>query len=62
MSIKCEKCNNKIFDSRAYLKISEYERTQQEVVERCTEELKVAKEKYGKKSEIVSDLQRNLNI
>ena len=62
MSTKCSKCENKVFDSNAYLKISMIERPQQEVVDSLNEELKLAKEKYGKKSEEVIDIKRRLNI
>ena len=62
MSIKCSKCDNSVFDSKAYLKISEIEKPQQELVESLTEELKLAKGKYGKQSEEVIDLQRRLGI
>lgn len=61
MSIKCNKCENNVFDSNAYLKISIIERNQQEVVDRITEDLKSAKEKFGKKSEKVERIQEVLN-
>lgn len=62
MSIKCNKCENRVFDSNAYLKISQIEAPQQELVNRLMEDLKLAKEKFGKKSEEVMDIQRILNI
>ncbi|MDY3960187.1 hypothetical protein [Romboutsia timonensis] len=62
MSIKCINCKNRIFDSNAYLKIAQIERLQQEIVDELNEELKLAKEEYGKKSENVIDVQRRLNI
>lgn len=62
MSTKCNKCGNKVFDSSAYLKISKIEKPQQEVVDKLTEELNFAKEKFGKKSEEVMNIQRTLNI
>lgn len=62
MSIKCNKCENKVFDSNAYLKISKIEKPQQDIVDELTERLKLAKEKFGKKSEEVMDIQRTLNI
>lgn len=62
MSIKCNKCENKVFDSNAYLKISKIEKPQQDIVDELTERLKFAKEKFGKKSEAVMDIQRTLNI
>lgn len=62
MSIKCNKCENKVFDSNAYLKISKIEKPQQDIVDELTERLKFAKEKFGKKSEEVMDIQRTLNI
>lgn len=62
MSIKCSKCDSTVFDSKAYLKMSEIEKPQQELVENLTEELKLAKVKYGKQSEEVIDLQRRLSI
>lgn len=46
MSIKCK---NKVFDSNAYLKISIIERPQQDIVDKLTQELKEAKQKYGNK-------------
>lgn len=62
MSIKCSKCENKVFDSNAYLKISKIEKPQQDIVDELTERLKLAKEKFGKKSEEAMDIQRLLNI
>lgn len=62
MSIKCNKCENKVFDSNAYLKISKIEKPQQDIVDELTERLKLAKEKFGKKSEEVMNIQRLLNI
>lgn len=62
MSTKCNKCENRVFDSNAYLKISIIEKPQQEIVDNLTEELKLAKEKFGKKSEEVTNIQRTLNI
>lgn len=62
MSIKCSKCENKVFDSNAYLKISKIEKPQQDIVDELTERLKLAKEKFGKKSEEAMDIQRTLNI
>lgn len=62
MSIKCKICENKIFDSNAYLKISKIEKPQQDIVDELTERLKFAKEKFGKKSEEVMNIQRILNI
>lgn len=62
MSIKCSKCENKMFDSNAYLKISKIEKSQQEIVDALTEELELAKEKYGKKSEEVTNIQNKLYI
>jgi ribosomal protein L37AE/L43A len=62
MSIKCSKCENRVFDGNAYLKISIIEKPQQEIVDKLTEDLKLAKEKFGKKSEEVADIQRALNI
>lgn len=62
MSIKCKKCGELIFDSKAYLKISEIERPQQEIVDQLNEKLKEAKNKYGKKSEEVIDIMRALSI
>ena len=62
MSVKCSKCDNQVFDSKAYLKIAEIEKAQQEIVDNITEELKIAKGKYGKQSEEVIDLQRRLSI
>lgn len=62
MSIKCSKCENKVFDSNAYLKISKIEKPQQDIVDELTERLKLAKEKFGKKSEEVMNIQRLLNI
>lgn len=62
MSVKCNKCGELIFDSKAYLKISEIERPQQEIVDQLNEKLKEAKNKYGKKSEEVIDIMRALSI
>lgn len=62
MSIKCSKCENRVFDSNAYLKISLIEKPQQEFVDKLNEELKLAKEKYGKESEEVINIQRRLDI
>lgn len=62
MSIKCKVCENKIFDSNAYLKISKIEKTQQDLVDKLTEELKFTKEKFGKKSEEAMNIQITLNI
>ena len=62
MSIKCSKCESKVFDGNAYLKIAMIERPQQELVNELGEELKLAKEKYGEKSEEVMEIQRKLNI
>lgn len=62
MSRKCDKCGDNIFDSNAYLKISIMEREQQEKVDNLTNELKLLKEKYGKKSEEVIVVQQMLNI
>lgn len=62
MSIKCNRCENKVFDSNAYLKISRIEKPQQDTVDELTEELKLAKEKFGKKSEEVNEIQKRLNI
>lgn len=39
MSIKCEKCGNRIFDSNAYLKISELERQQQDKVKQLAKKI-----------------------
>lgn len=62
MSVKCNRCENKVFDSNAYLKISRIEKPQQDTVDELTEELKLAKEKFGKKSEEVNEIQKRLNI
>lgn len=62
MSIKCSKCESEVFDSNAYLKISQIERPQQEIVDSLTEDLKSTKEKYGKKSEEFMEIQRKLSI
>lgn len=62
MSIKCNKCENTVFDSNAYLKISKIENDQQEIVDKLTEDLKTIKERIGKKSEEFIDIQRMLNI
>ena len=62
MSIKCNRCENKVFDSNAYLKISRIEKPQQDTVDELTEELKLAKEKFGKKSEEVNEIQKRLDI
>lgn len=62
MSVKCNKCGESMFDSKAYLKISEIERPQQEIVDQLNEKLKEAKNKYGKKSEEVIDIMRALSI
>lgn len=62
MSIKCSECKNLVFDSNAYLKISDIERAQQEIVDNLSEELKLSKEKYGKKSEETIDIQKRLSI
>ena len=62
MSIKCNKCGNKIFDSNAYLKISKVEKQQQDLVDKLTEDLKFTKEKFGKKSEEAMNIQITLNI
>lgn len=62
MSTKCSKCENLVFDSNAYIKISDIERHQQEIVDSLSDKLKIAKEKYGKKSEEVIDLQKMLSI
>ncbi|MBC6695241.1 hypothetical protein H9L25_00415 [Terrisporobacter mayombei] len=40
MSIRCNKCENKVFDSNAYLKISEMERDQQEKVNQLAKKIK----------------------
>ena len=39
-----------------------YSGSPQEIVDKLTEDLKLAKEKFGKKSEEVADIQRALNI
>lgn len=62
MSAKCSICGNRIFDSNAYLKISNKEKLQQDKVNELTEQLELAKEKFGKKSEEVKDIQRVLAI
>lgn len=62
MSMKCSKCENRVFDSNAYLKISQIEIPQQQIVDKLTSDLKSAKEKFGKKSEEVIDIQKNLSI
>lgn len=62
MSVKCKRCGEKIFDSNAYLKISVIERKQQDHVDQLNESLKLTKEKYGKQSEEVIDVMRNLSI
>lgn len=62
MSIKCNKCDNNVFDSNAYLQISKIERPQQEIVDKLIEDLKLAKEKFGKKSEEFMEIQRKLSI
>lgn len=36
MSIKCSKCENRVFDGNAYLKISIIEKPQQEIVDKLT--------------------------
>lgn len=35
MSIKCNQCKNKIFDSRAYLKMSQIEKEIEEQIDKC---------------------------
>lgn len=62
MAIKCNKCDNLVVDARAYLKISQIERPQQELIDKLNEDLKLAKEKYGKKSEEVMDIQKQLYV
>lgn len=62
MSIKCGKCDNRVFDSNAYLKISVIEREHQEKIERLTEELNQAKSKYGKKSDLAQGIQWDINV
>ena len=41
MSIKCNKCGNKIFDSNAYLKISKVEKQQQDKVDKLIKDLEL---------------------
>lgn len=48
MSIKCNKCGNKIFDSNAYLKISKVEKQQQDKVDKLIKDLELSKEEFGK--------------
>lgn len=43
MSIKCNRCENKVFDSNAYLKISQMEQEQQERVNRLAKKIKSLK-------------------
>ena len=62
MATRCNKCDNLIFDGKAYLKMSQIERPQQELVDKLNEDLKLAKEKYGKKSEEAIDIQKQLYI
>lgn len=60
--MKCGRCGNNVFDSKAYLKMSQIEQPQQEKVDKLKEDLELAKGKYGKKSEEVIDIQRVLSI
>lgn len=62
MSIKCNKCGNKIFDSNAYLKISKVEKQQQDKVDKLIKDLELSKEEFGKKSSQVMEIQRILYI
>ena len=62
MSCKCKRCGETVFDSKAYLKIAEIERPQQELVDQLNEDLKAAKNKYGKKSEETIDIMKRLSI
>lgn len=37
MSIKCNQCKNKMFDSNAYLKMSQIEKEIEEQIDKCKE-------------------------
>lgn len=50
MSIKCEKCNNKVFDSNAYLKMAAYKIEQEDIINEISKTLEDAKNTLGKKS------------
>lgn len=62
MSIKCNKCNNNIFDANAYLKISIMKFNQQDKVNELKDKLENTKREFGKKSEQTIEIQRMLNI
>lgn len=62
MSIKCNKCDNKMFDSNAYLKMSKMEEKQKENISLLKCKLEVLKELHGKDSEESIQVNQKLNI
>lgn len=48
MSIKCNKCNNNIFDANAYLKISIMKCNQQDKVNELKDKLENTKREFGR--------------
>lgn len=50
MSIKCNKCENKVFDSNAYLKISQIERDHIDDLEKSKKRYDEARKKYDTNS------------
>ncbi|GAA0102439.1 hypothetical protein UT300012_31540 [Paraclostridium bifermentans] len=60
MSIKCSRCENKVFDSNAYLKMCIMENDQREKIDVIKNKLSIAKSTYGDTSDEVIVLLKEL--
>lgn len=54
MSIKCNKCDNLVFDSRAYLKISQMEAEQEEKINELVNKINQAKKEHSELTDIIA--------